>query len=649
MRIVTTDLGPMGRGSNMFRCGLVHSSGQVFVGTYGPPPGIIWRCDPATDQFAHVAAPGEYQLDSMAEGPDGMIYIGTAYKGLVYRLDPSTGEVVSLGSPRVDSTSWIFTITGTSRGEMFGAKGVGLFRLDWRKGKLKPIGVVPGDHDTLLPGRSGHITRRLEEGPDGTIWGDTNRWLFRLDPQRGEIEPLVDLATVDPACYCAFLPRGQRTLPDTYFSIYARFSGAEVRERLYAYRVVTGEVEAIPVPALKGDLSGHTMWWQHEGRDLLLMQTWEEEKQRAHLAAVDPTSGEVVGEWTRDAVDEPGGDFLPGPDGSFYFFTFTRLFRADIAGRRLISVAENPTPAECRCLAMSPAGVLGTDTYDLGYAFTLGRDGSGHYVSRSHGKVWADDHRANHGPAAFAGRTGRYLVANHGESMPGLWVTDTKTNQHRRVGEAAVQLVRFTDGSVWGTQGPNPPSIAFDPAKCWTVAWQAQPGVLFRVAPGAEAVEAFPEVGEVGPLAEAPGRPGRLLAACGRELLVLDAATRAVLHRYPLDGTCVAMSGDARRHRVYLLLADGTLVSCRGWHSGARLQAACTDFGPAERGFFVLRASERVVGLGGDGQVSVWRPDTQTLEDLQAAPPPPAGPAVDPRADAWYFADRAVTRYLLET
>jgi len=644
MRIVTTDLGPMGRGSNMFRCGLVHSSGQAFVGTYGPPPGIIWRCDPTAGELIRVAAPGEYQLDCMVEGPDGMIYIGTAYNGLVYRLDPATGEVVSLGSPAVDSTSWIFTMTCTSRGEMYGAKGVGLFRLDWRKGKLKPLGLVPGDHDTLLPGRSGHITRRLEEGPDGTLWGDTNRWLFRFHPDRNEIEPLVDLATVDPACYCLFLPRGRRTLPDTYFSIYARFSGAEVKERLYAYRVATGQVEAIRVPALKGDLSGHPMWWQHEGRDLLIMQTWEEDRQRAHLATVDPTNGEVLGEWTRDAVDEPGGDFLPGPDGSFYFFTFTRLFRADVARHRLVSVAENPTPAECRCLAMSPAGMLGTDTYDLGYAFTMD-PATG--ASHSHGKVWADDHRANHGPAAFAGRTGRYLVANHGEGMPALWATDTKTNRHRRIGEAAVQLVRFTDGSVWGTQGPNPASIAFDPERCWMASWQARPGVLFRYEAGAEAAETFPALGEVGPIAEAPGRPGRLLAVVGRELLVLDAGTRDVLHRYPLGDDCLAMAGDARRHRVYVLLADSTLVSCRGWHSGAKLKPVCTGFGPAERGFFVLRGSECVVALGNEGQVTVWRPDTESLERLQAAPPPPAGPAVDVREDAWYFADRTVTKYAL--
>ena len=258
------------------------------------------------------------------------------------------------------------------------------------------------------------------------------------------------------------------------------------------------------MPRLPGDLSGHIAWWEHNGRHLLLMQTWEEDRQRAHVATVDSASGEVLDEWRRDS-EEPGGDFLMGPGGQFYYFTFTRLFRAEVGSGRLVQVAANPTPAECRCLAMSPAGRLGTDTYDLGYAFTLD-PATGE--SRGHGKVWADDHRANYGPAAFAGRTGRYLLANHGEAMPALWATDTRTNRHRRVGEPAVQLVRFMDGSVWGTQGPNPYSIAFDPEKCWIPAWQARLGALFRYEPGAEEVTEFPGVGEVGAIAEAPRAAG---------------------------------------------------------------------------------------------------------------------------------------------
>jgi hypothetical protein len=628
----------------MFRCGLVHSSGQVFIGTYGPQPGLVWCYDQGTGELRRVAAPGEYQLDCMVEAPDGMIYIGTAYGGLVYRLDPASGEITSLGSPALASTPWIFTLLRTSQGEIYGAKGVGLFRLNWREQRLEPIGIVPGNHDTLLPGRSGPITRRLEEGPDGTIWGDTNRWLFSLQPRTGQIEPRVDMATVDPACYALFLTGGRRPVADPTYCLYARFSGATVRERLYAYRAATGKVEAIPVPHLPGDLSGHSAWWRHEGREVLLMQTWEEQRQRAHVATVDPATGEVLGEWSRDS-QEPGGDFLLGPQGEFYFFTATRLLRADLEARALVEVAANPTPAECRCLAMSPAAVLGTDTYDLGYAFTL-NPATGR--SCNHGKVWADDHRANYGPAAFAGRTGRYLVANHGEAMPGLWATDMRTHRHQRLGEPAIQLLRVGDGSLWGTQGPNPYSLAFAAETCWTPAWQARPGLLFRYLAGSAAVTVFPEVGQVGAIAVAPGRAGRLLAAAGQTLLVLEGRSRRVLQRLPLEHECAAMAADGRRRVTYLLLTDGTLVNCRGRREALVLGVTCRDFGAAERGFFVVPASGNVVGIGEDGRVSVWRRKRNAVTRLQTSPSPPAGPAIHPSEDAWYFADRTVTRYALD-
>jgi len=660
--ITTRDVGVMGRGTNMFRCGLVHSSGAgsaagaVFLGTYGPPPALVWRYSPTTGELTRVAAPGEYQLDCMVEAPDGMVYLGTAYNGLVYRLDPATGDVESLGSPPIDSTPaspqapWIFTMICTSRGEIYGAKGVGLFRLDWRQQRLEAIGVVPGDHHTLHPSRSSPIIRQLEEAPDGTIWGDTNRWLFRFHPDTGQIEPLSDMANVDPACYALFLPSGRRPSADAFFCLYSRFSGQAVRDRLYVCRAEGGEVHPVRLPRLRGDLSGHPAWWTDGQRPVLLMQTWEEERQRAHLAEVDPQSGQVLGEWSRDS-HEPGGNFLMGSGREFYFFTFTKLYRADTEARRLEEVAQNPTPVECRCLAVSPRGRLGTDTYDLGYAFTLDLATG---VSHSHGKVWADDHRANYGPAAFAGRTGHYFLANHGEAMPGLWVTDTHTNRHWRAGEPAIQLVRFGDGSVWGTQGPNPPTIAFDPEVCWTPAWQARPGRLFRYRPGARQVEVIEETGEVGALAEAPGRAGRLLAVMGQELLVYDLRAGQVVQRLVLPGECAAAASHARR-RAYLLLAEGTLLACRPAAGGkVTLDVAARGFGPADRGFFVLPRSGAVVGVSADGGLCLWRADRTrsggdaTVCHLQAPVPLPAGPAVDPLEDAWYFAHRSVVRYSLE-
>jgi hypothetical protein len=133
LRLTVKDLGPLGTGSNMFRTGLVHSSGVVSVGTYGPAPAHVWKYDPGTGKLTQVGSPGEYQLDSMVEAPNGKVYIGTAYNAIVYELDPAAGQIRSLGTPPVNSTSWIFTLIRTRDGEIYGAKGVGVYDVGRRK------------------------------------------------------------------------------------------------------------------------------------------------------------------------------------------------------------------------------------------------------------------------------------------------------------------------------------------------------------------------------------------------------------------------------------------------------------------------------------------------------------------------------------
>jgi DNA-binding beta-propeller fold protein YncE len=71
-------------------------------------------------------------------------------------------------------------------------------------------------------------------------------------------------------------------------------------------------------------------------------------------------------------------------------------------------------------------------------------------------------------------------------------------------------------------------------------------------------------------------------------------------------------------------------------------------FGPSDRGVFVLPDSGRLVGVAADGTVSVYDPETNAVSSISGPPPLPAGPAVGPAADAWYFAHRTVMRYVLE-
>jgi hypothetical protein len=640
-RIESENLGPMGTGSKFFRCGLSHSSGVVYIGTYGPEPAIIWKYDPKSGKLLKVAEPGEYQLDCMVEAPNGIVYIGTAYNGLVYRLDPVTDTVTSLGSPPIDSTNWIFTMVCTQKGEIYGAKGVGLFKLNWETDTFEVIGVVPGNHETPGPCASSPITRILEEDQDGVIWGDTNRWLFRFDPASKRIEPLVDMALIDEACYALFLPGVRRPTKDLYFCLHSRYSGKEVRNVLYAYRADKASAEAVDVPGLEGPV-GPPTWWESDGGPRLLIPKWRDEE--PGLLIVDPVSRKIEGRFHRQGDTQAGYGYVPGP--GLHFLGFSGLLKADVAQKELKLLAANPVPVDCRCLAISKQRALGTDTYDCGHAFTLD---VATRKSTDHGKVWADDHRCNYGPATFAGPGDRYLVANHSQLLQALWVTDTQTRRHWKIGEPASQLQTFSDGNVWGVAGPNPNTLTFDD-KSWRSAFQTISGPAFRYEPGSESVQVLKNLGDVGPLVEAPGDNGCALAVKGLELCLYDAKTDRVLQNILLPSSVIAAATDRSRSVTHILCEGGILYACHPADTdGLVLSRVADSFGLSQRGFFVLARSSRVIGLAEDGTASVYDPKTHAVTHVAGPVPLPAGPALDPEEDAWYFASDQVARYTLAT
>lgn len=639
MRVVSTNLGPVGTGSKFFRCGIVHSSGTVYLGTYGPAPALVWKYDPAIGRLEQVAAPGEYQLDCMVEAPNGMIYIGAAYNGLVYKLDPATGRVTTLGTPPIASTPWIFTMTLMRSGEIYGAKGVGLFRLDWRRDRLEAIGVAPGEHKSL----SDPITRQLEEAPDGSIWGDTNRWLFRFDPAAGRIELLADMRAQEPACYGLLLPQAMSPADDCYFAALSRFSGAEVKAPLYAYRAGERRVEPLAIEGYTGLATSNPEWWLGGGRPQLLIPTWREQEQSLNISVVDPVARKLTAQWTVDG-NPSAARWLPGKNLYYCGMTRGTLLRADPARRKLTLLAENPIPIECRCLAVSPRRVIGADSYDCGHMFTFD---PATRKSRDHGKVWLDDHRCNFGPAAFAGADGRYFLANHGEGMPALWVTDTRTQRHWRVGDSAVQLVTMSDGTVWGTTGENPPTVDFKPDVCWTAARQSKLGEVFSYLPGETVARKNATLGKAGPLAQAPGYRVAIAAAAGAEVRIYDPAADAILQRLHLPGNALAACAHGR-DAAYFAVEGQALCVCRRKGKCWNVETVATLFGSVARGFFALPRSRRVLGIAADGGIACFDPGTGIVTHVQGPPPPAAGPAVDPREDAWFYADQELRRYAFD-
>lgn len=640
--LVVKDLGPLGTGSNMFRTGLVHSSGAVFVGTYGPAPARVWKYDPRSGELTKVGAPGEYQLTSMVEAPNGNVYIGTAYNAIVYELDPATGRIRSLGSPPVTSTPWIFTMIRTRDGEIYGAKGVGLFRLDWRTGKMEELGLVPGDHATPGPAASNPIVRTLEERPDGTLWGDTNRWVFTFDPQTRKITPVADVLSYDEACYAVLHAEGPAPVADLYFSVHARFSGKTPGRPFGICRANTGRIEPLQIAGLSGKCTP-CGWWQQDGQPRWLVADYAPGEGESSIAVVDVARRRVVDRWQLPGREMPPAR-LAGPGLWFISSARGTLYRAEPEKKLLVRVAVNPEPAECRCLAASPAGRLAAYTYDCGFAFTLDPK-TGQAVDL--GRVEFDDHRCVFGPAAFAGPDGRHLLANHGDTLPRLWVSDLQASRHEPLGETAIQLVRAGDGTVWGRQGALPRGdLEFAPGRSWTPARAAARGKLFRYRPEEQRIEVMPGLGPVGVMAPVPGRLERVLVGLDKAVGAYDVGQERVVARAELPSELAAAVTDASA--VYLVLADASLLSATVAADGTlTTKRLAADFGPVDRGCFLLPQSRCLVAVAGDGSVKRFDPRSGTIDRVRGPVPPGAGPAVHPTEDVWYFAGRRVLRYAL--
>jgi hypothetical protein len=149
-------------------------------------------------------------------------------------------------------------------------------------------------------------------------------------------------------------------------------------------------------------------------------------------------------------------------------------------------------------------------------------------------------------------------------------------------------------------------------------------------------------LGSAGPIAEWKG--GRVLVAMSTKVAVYDLSTQKIVAELTLAVPAIAAASDLKRGRGYALL-EGNLVQVMAGGETPDV-AARVPFGPADRGFFVL-PSGTLIGITHDGRVTALRPGESETVSVDGPAPLHAGPAVDPREDAWYFAHRSVTRYEL--
>jgi hypothetical protein len=162
---------------------------RAFEDEQGPMPIRLFRYDPRTDTFDWYPygppTSGSHdsgRVDHMLLASDGMIYIG-GVSGALTRLDPSNGEVQSLGKPFAGSR--LAGLVQARDGYIYGAGNEGMdrdgegaarmFRYDTANGTTEDLGRI---YDASR--QAGAIkVHMLAEGEDGVLYAGENDNLWR--------------------------------------------------------------------------------------------------------------------------------------------------------------------------------------------------------------------------------------------------------------------------------------------------------------------------------------------------------------------------------------------------------------------------------------------------------------------------------------
>ena len=124
-------------------------------------------------------------IDSLVNHSDGTIYGGTRADGILFRFDPISEQVVSLGKPT--RAGRIRALTSSRSGAIYGVAGddgvvTRLFRYDPVTGDLRDLGILRA---TLPEEWIGHQFDAIMTGPHGEIYigeSDRNSRLFTYFP-----------------------------------------------------------------------------------------------------------------------------------------------------------------------------------------------------------------------------------------------------------------------------------------------------------------------------------------------------------------------------------------------------------------------------------------------------------------------------------
>jgi diguanylate cyclase (GGDEF)-like protein/PAS domain S-box-containing protein len=324
-------------------------TGYLWVGTQAGVQrydGYAFRSfEPAGDDSA--AARSE-PVSALAEGPDGIIWIGTAGNG-VERLDTATGAIERVpiamdAPPELANVRALAADPG--RGFWIGTDA-GLAHADAAGTRIEPVPSWP-----RAEGRAPRV-RQLARGEDGTLWIASSAGLFRL-PAQGDVIERVGADVLDDVS-ALLIDHAQRLYTGSYDGLY-------LVEPSGAARRIWPAQGSYTVGALAEDARGR-LWLAipHEG-----------------LVAFDPEHAEDV--WLRPEPDLPGSlpdtlitSLLADRSGLLWIGTSERgLARTDTAGSSFQHIVDRDPARDMRA-----ANDVHAIFEDAEGGIWLGTDGSG--------------------------------------------------------------------------------------------------------------------------------------------------------------------------------------------------------------------------------------------------------------------------------
>jgi len=639
MKLTAKNIGIMGTGSNIYTNVMRHSCGDYFIVTYGPAPAKLWRYHTKTGEMESVMSLGEYQYRGLAESDDGNVYVGTSYKGHVYKYNPVTGETRDLGIPVPEdfcnytgSSHAVHNLIHVGPDLLMGNRGIGLFLLNTKTDTFHPFGALVGNNRTNGGYPAGFGIYDIVPRSDGTFWLLSNRLIGLADPKTETVEVIADMAEREYYCYGTFTASGMPVSDDLYINVYTRYSGGAITCPFWKIDASTFEVTALKTLSTNKNLQKMVRWVEKDGRRQILVDGEWEGTPACYF--YDPIADEVTGHICRTITQDTS--LLNNPNSILFYDSF-HIFETDLETGVTVQFAENPTPLECRSIAVREDGLLAVDTYDNAHCFTLDQKTG---KRTDHGKVNPEDHRSNYGPAVLVGD---YFIANHGESDPSnsLWMTNISDNTHCRIGHCAIDLAVMETGTVVGKFGHDAPHYIFDPQICWTHKQRSEYGELFLYTPGDK------EVRPTGKFVRAmcPGPDNLLFVSDGYKLMLYNPETGETLASGELETEIKFVTYDAARKNAYVYTYNGFVMAMTVEGNRITSKYIGNRFTDCSRGFFVLPVSGALVMLNDDRYI-IWDGENRHSGDLPVALPC-AGPAVAPNEDAFYFVDREVIKYSL--